>query len=223
MMNDYISTPKGFKVCIGAQYVCVLGISILLAWLATAKLIALDNKALVFLVAAVMFVIGVIASKSIKPRVVFMAQIVALVPLPTAIGVLFGGETLLKALMALGAGLVVMIVITALRPDALDEKGGFFIATIAVVIICDILAMVFKWYHFDLFRLILEFVLAALYADCWFKSVSSHPRKLIGLADSGTLVFTAPISKIARLVRNCGDWCNAFKTVIGEKTTDKRK
>ncbi|MBR5419291.1 hypothetical protein IK110_03525 [Candidatus Saccharibacteria bacterium] len=221
-MLDYISTPKGFKVSIGAQYVCVLGLSILLAWLATAKLVALDNKALVFLVAAVMFVIGVLASSSMNPKVVFGAQIVALVPIPTAIGVLLGGETLLKALMVLGAGLVIVTIIAALKPEFLDDKGSSFIATIVLVIVCDILAMVFKWLQFDLFRLILEFVLAALYADCWHKSIVSHPRKPIGLADSGALVFTAPISKITKLFSNLGDWLKAVKTLIGEKTSEKR-
>lgn len=220
-MEYYISTSKGFKVSLGVQYVCVLGLSILLAWLATPKLIALDNKALVFLVTVVLFVIGVFASKSMNPKVVFGSQIVALVPLPTAIGVFFGGETLLKALMVLGAGLVIMTILAALKPDFLDDKGGFFIATIALVVLCDILAMVFKWIHFDLFRLIIEAVLAALYADCWHKAIVSYPRRLNGLADGGALVFTAPISKVAKLFGSVSEYTKAVKTLVGEKTSEK--
>jgi hypothetical protein len=216
MLKKFIrSSPAHFKSLIGCEYVLVLGLSLLLAWFAYEPLAALNNKAAIALAAVILLVVGATVSKSMEPKTSFLGQCIAIVPIATALRVIFfGGESLFKGLMVVEAGLIIATITAYVKQDFFEKKGSNFIAIVAIMIGCDVAAIAFKWLQFDLVRLIIVAVVGAFYADIWHKSVKTNRKTVIGLVDAGSMVFRAPIARIERLYNKIQDW-------VGMRTTDE--
>ncbi len=195
-MEKFIKSPNGFKIGIGVEYAMVIGLSVLLAWFATQPLVGLENAPLIVLIAIVIIVVGFSLSKKYDPTKALIGQVMALVPIPTVLCVVFGGgdsikKGVLTPLIVLGIGLIVTACVSLVADLFVEKKKSFF-TIVAIIIGCEVLAICLKKLEFNLGRMIAELIIGGILAACWYDSVATEPRTMHGFAESCVMPIHAP-------------------------------
>ena len=196
MIRQFIKTSKGLKIGVGLEYILILGLGLLLAQCSYPLLVKWDNNVAVALIAIALFFIGNSLSQKEDPKVAFAGQVIALVPLASAIRVILPAgapeQVFMRALLFVGIGLAVTTALFVFDFNPFKHKSGSLGKIVAVFAGCYIIAIVFKWIEFNIFELLIIVILGFLYAYCWREAqfVSRTPR---GLVKAGCLVFRVPL------------------------------
>ncbi len=209
MIKDFIKTQKGFKIGVGVEYTLILGLSILLEMCVFDILTKWDNKVAVALIAVILVIVGNYISKKPEPLTAFIGEAIALVPIATAIRVVFIKpewtaekdmavpiDFFTRALIFVGIGLLATTIFIAFDFNPFKDKGA--ISKIAAIVIgCYVLAIIFKWVQFNLAEFIIVAILGLYYGYCWYRAMLKK-KNLRGLIDAGCLVFRTPYDKISQ-------------------------
>lgn len=207
--NNYRNYTKADNEMSLASYNAVIGgvllwgfaLSAVIVWLAGDYFLSWNPFALIIVYLIVSFIGAHISHTSTDPIISFIGYNLVVLPFGLVLSVILYDITAVSILHALAvtAGVMLaMILLSTAVPRIFLRMGGILLATLATVIIIEILCLVFGWYHPTVIDWIIV-IAFSLYIGYDWAVAQEKPHTLNNAIDSCVDLYIDAVNMFARI------------------------